>query len=151
VATVAKTEPSATDLATLLKELAGSAARCAQPEDRIRELMRLADQPLLLRDFMERSGDAPPRQMWVGVFSTSLHLDLAGTLKVSKPLPSRYATQDAVSLTSLRPEVFTPSSLDLGGVPMDFGLRVRRASMMSKLVGWVVLCGIFVVATALMT
>ena len=148
---VVETDRSAMELAALLEDLSRSVARSAKQEDLIHELMRLSDQPLLLRAFMLRSGEVASRQVSLGDFSTLVQRRDGNPFNDVKSLYSPYAALESISATSLRPERFTPSGLDREKALMNFGPGVRPVLKSSSLMCCALLGGLILVAAALWT
>ena len=146
-----ETEPAAAELSALLKDLAGSLARSAQQEDRVQELIRLYDQPLLLRSFMARSGEPLPQRISLDCLSILVRREFKNPLERRKTWLTSYAALEPVSQTSLTPEVFTPPRMDREQVLGDLGSGTRHVSGTSRLVGLVLLCGSLALAALLAT
>lgn len=148
---MAETDRSAMELAALLKDLSGSVARSGKQEDLSPELMRLSDQPLLLRAFMLRSGEVASRQVSLGDFSMLVQRRAENPFSDVRSPYSPYAALESISSTSLRPERFTPSGMDRERALMDFGPGGRPALKSSSLMCCALLGGFILVAAALWT
>jgi len=98
---------------SLLQEVWKSMARASQSDDRSNELMRLASNPLLLRDFLAREEDtmSPACRIPNAITFWAHALDPSSGPEQSSHM-REFEGRDAATELSLRPEVFEASEAD---------------------------------------
>lgn len=107
-------------MAALLRDLGVSQARASMPVENASELMRLADEPLLVAALLQKAGKSrTPHQISPPVLPPYESLALRSGAGPASPLP--YLQPEPRSESSLFPEHFVPSGADL-----DWALHVSR-------------------------
>jgi hypothetical protein len=112
---MAETERPPSEAAKALRDISQSGSRQRAGDDREDELMRLADDPLMIRNFLARQESAslkPLAQRGELSASTALHLQLSHDTRQHAGLKTMYAQRERKLDPSLAPEAFAPSAED---------------------------------------
>ena len=113
---MAETERLPSEAAKALRDISQSGSRQRAGDDRADELMRLADDPLMIRNFLARQESAslkPLAQRGELSASTALHLQLSHDTRQHAGLKVMYTQRERKLDPSLAPEIFAPSAEDL--------------------------------------
>jgi hypothetical protein len=112
---MAETEPLASEAAKALRDIGQSGSRQLAGDDREDELMRLADDPLMIRNFLSRQEAMSPKPpVLPGGLSAgaALQLQKSSDNRRTQSLKAMYEQRERKLDPSLVPEIFAPSSED---------------------------------------
>jgi hypothetical protein len=112
---MAETERLPSEAAKALRDISQSGSRQRVGDDREDELMRLADDPLMIRNFLIRQETASlkPRALRSSLsVNAALQLQLSHDTSQHAGLKAMYTQRERKLDPSLAPEVFAPSAED---------------------------------------